>query len=171
MDPNQPQSQPQWSPPPQQPMGWGGPGYGGPPPRPTGVTLAGIFLIVIGAFALLAGVLLIAGGAALSSIFGDLQGGGVFAAVGAFFGIVLIFWAVLHLLGGIGSLRGRGWGRWIGIVVAVISLIFGVLGLLSAIGHIGNNPGGLIYSVVFVLLYGLTAWALISAGAYFSARR
>ena len=57
MDPNQPAQQPQqppppqqpqWSPPPQQPMGWGGPGYGGPPPRPTGVTLASIFLIVMG---------------------------------------------------------------------------------------------------------------------------
>src|SRR4051795_157969 len=83
----QPPQQPQWTPPPQQPVGWGGPGYGGPPPRPLGVTLAGIFLIVMGVLWLLGGAACAVGGAALvgfgnqvqngSGLFGAAAGGGV----------------------------------------------------------------------------------------------
>jgi len=162
------QQQPQWSPPPQQPTGWGGPGYGGPPARPTGVTLAGIFLIVMGVLALLAGVLALAGGAMFANMF---QGpdGGLFAGLFAFIGVIILFWAILHLVGGIGSLQGKGWGRWTGIVVAVITVIFGVLGLLGSMGR--TDAGGLVFQVVFIALYALTAWALIKASGYFSARR
>lgn len=170
MDPNQPQAQPQWSPPPQQPMGWGGPGYGGPPPRPMGVTLASIFLLVIGVLSLLGGLLLLAG----STMFGNLIAGpegGVLAGFVAFAGIIVLFWAALHLLGGIGALQGKGWGRWIGIVVAIITVIFSVIGLFSSMGRAGSEAGSLVYSLVFIVLYALTAWALLQAGAYFSYRR
>ena len=68
-----PQQQPQWTPPPQQPTGWGGPSYGAPPPRPTGVTLAGIFLIVMG-------VLYALGGAASGMTFADSELEGVVGA-------------------------------------------------------------------------------------------
>jgi len=134
------QQQPQWSPPPQQPTGWGGPGYSGPPPRPTGVTLAAIFLIVIGVLLLLAGVLALAGGAMFANMFQG-QDGGPLAGVFAFIGVIILFWAILHLVGGIGSLQGKGWGRWTGIVVAVITVIFGVLGLLGSMGR--TDAGGL----------------------------
>ena len=60
-----PPAQPQWTPPPQQPTGWGGPGYGGPPPRPTGVTLAAIYLIVMGVLIGLVGGCAAVGGAAI----------------------------------------------------------------------------------------------------------
>src|SRR4051795_6207186 len=85
-DPQQPQ-QPQWTPPPQQPAGWGGPGSGVPPPRPLGVTLAGVFLIIMGVLWLLGGAACAVGGAALvgfgnqvqngSGLFGAAAGGGV----------------------------------------------------------------------------------------------
>ena len=97
---------------------------------------------------------------------GDVQGGGIVAAVGAFFGIIVLFWAVLHLLGGIGSVQGKGWGRWIGIVVAVITVILGALGLLGSLGG-GVDTGQLVYQLVIIVLYALTAWALIQAGPYF----
>ncbi len=162
------QQQPQWSPPPQQPTGWGGPGYGGPPPRPTGVTLAAIFLIVIGVLLLLAGVLALAGGAMFANMFQG-QDGGLLTGVFAFIGVIILFWAILHLVGGIGSLQGKGWGRWTGIVVAVITVIFAVLGLLGSMGR--TDAGGLIYQVVIIALYALTAWVLIQASAYFAAAR
>ena len=163
------QQQPQWTPPPQQPTGWGGPGYGGPPPRPMGVTLAGIFLIVIGVLMLLVAVLAFAGGALLANALGGAEGGGIFAGIAAFFGILVLVWGILHLVGGIGALQGKGWGRWTGIVVAVITVIFGVLGLLGSMGQ--TDAGGLIYQIVIIVLYVGTAWALIQASSYFAARR
>lgn len=142
----------------------------GPVARPTGVTLAGIFLIVIGVILLLGAVLAFAGGALLANAFGDIDGGGVFAGIAAFFGVLILFWSILHFLGGIGSLQGKGWGRWIGIVVSVITVIFGVLGLLGSFSG-GVNGSSLVYQLVVIVLYGLTAWVLIKAGSYFSARR
>jgi len=167
-----PPPQPQWTPPPQQPTGWGGQGYGGPPPgRPMGVTLGSLYLIIIGILELLVGVLFIAGGAFLSSTFNDVQGSGVFAGVGAFLGILIGFWAILQLLGGIGSIQGKGWGRWIGIIVSIIGAIFLGLGALGSLSNIGGNASGFVFTFVWFLLYAGTAWALISAGAYFSYRR
>ena len=163
------QQQPQWSPPPQQPTGWGGPGGMGPMARPMGVTLVSIFLIVIGVLMLLVGVLALAGGAFLGNALSDVQGGGILAGVAAFFGIIIIFWAILHLMGGIGSLQGKGWGRWTGIVVAVITLIFAVLGLLGSFSG-GLNGGSLLYQVIVIALYGATAYVLITATAWFARR-
>jgi hypothetical protein len=170
----QPPQQPQWTPPPQQPMGWGGPGYGGPPPRPIGVTLASIFLIVLGAFLVLTGLLVFLGTAAFSQYLGDAYAGPFVAAFGAFFGIIILIWAVLHLLGGIGAIQGKGWGRWTGIVVAVISLIFFIFGVLGSLGGGTSgrtDTGGLVFEIVFIVLYALTAWALIQASSYFAWRR
>src|SRR5687767_3940202 len=102
------QQQPQWSPPPQQPMGWGGPGYGGPPPRPTGVTLASIFLIVMGVLtALLGGC--VAGISGLVGSAGQQQGipgFGAIAAFGAVFGIVFLVIGILGIVAGAGALGG-----------------------------------------------------------------
>lgn len=164
----QQQQTPAWSPPPQQPAGWGGGGMA-PAARPTAVTVAGIILIVLGVIMLLFGVLALAGGALFADALGGLEDGGILAGVAAFFGIIIIFWAVLHLLGGIGSLQGKGWGRWIGIVVSVIALVFGILGLLGSFsGPIDGSA--LIFQVLFLALYGFVAYALFTASAYFTRR-
>ncbi|MDL2336034.1 MAG: hypothetical protein QFC55_08390 [Chloroflexota bacterium] len=137
--------------------------------RPTGVTLVSIFLIVIGVLMLLVGVLALAGGALLGNALGDINGGGLLAGVAAFFGVIVIFWAILHLMGGIGSLQGKGWGRWTGIVVAVITLVFGVLGLLGSFSG-GLNGSSLVYQLVVIALYGATAYVLIKSSAWFARR-
>ena len=170
------QQQPQWSPPPQQPMGWGGPGYGGPPPRPTGVTLGAIYLIVMG---VLTGLL----GACSSLVGGVATGGasqdasGILGFLGGFLliaGIIILVLGVLSIAAGAGALGGSGWARWLGVVVSVLFVVFGVLATLGALGSM-NEPGGGVTSLVFSLLitigYALTAWAFISASAYFAARR
>ena len=178
MDQPQPPAQPQWTPPPQQPAGWGGPGYGGAPPRPTAVTLAAIYLIVMG-------VLLALGGAACGLLGGGLSavdpgtgtpGGNPFAVLGgaiAVFGIIVLILGILSIAAGAGALGGRGWARWTGVVVSVLFVILGVLLILGSLGNMDASGGvtSLVFWVIITVAYALTAWALISASAYFSYRR
>jgi hypothetical protein len=171
--PQQPPQQPQWSPPPQQPMGWGGPGYGGPPPRPTGVTMGAIFLIVMGVLTGLVGACSSLLGGAVGSAGGQdttglLSGLGMGLAV---VGIILLVLGVLSVAAGAGALGGRGWARWLGVVISVVYVIFGVLGLLGSLAaRSGSSTTGLGFSLVIAIGYALTAFAFISAGAYFARR-
>lgn len=166
------QQQPHWSPPPQQPAGWSGPGYGGPPPRPTGVTLAAIYLIVMGVLLALAGAACgLFGGA------GELIMPSLDAAVWDVLGSVLIFGLVLFVLGilsiaaGAGALGGKGWARWTGVVVSVLFVVLGALSILGLLSSIGTNVNGFAFSLVLTIAYALTAWALISSSSWFAARR
>jgi len=168
-----PPQQPQWTPPPQQPMGWGGPGYGAPPPRPTGVTLASIFLIVLGVLQGLVGGCTVVGGGAIGSLGAGTQNSGLFGAAGAFLaglGVFILVIGILQIAAGAGSLGGRGWARWLGIVISVILAVLAILGGLGTITQ-QNGTGGGIGSLVVGVLYGLTAYALIAAGAWFAAAR
>lgn len=168
-----PQQQPQWTPPPQQPQGWGGPGYGGPPPRPTGVTLAAIFLIVMGVLVALVGGCAAVGGAAFGQLGSGTDSSGVFGAAGAVLaglGIFILVLGILSIVAGAGALGGKGWGRWLGVVVSVI---FAILLILSGLGSMtGQNGAGFgIGTLVTGVLYALSAYALIAAGQFFAARR
>ena len=168
----QPPQQPQWTPPPQQPMGWGTPGYGGPPVRPMGVTLGSIYLLVIGVLISLVGGCTIIGGSAISSLGGSDTTGtaGAIAGFVAGFGIFILILGILQIVAGAGALGGRGWARWLGIV---LSIIFAIILLLGALGTMASNNGitsGLVTLIIGVL-YALTAYAFITAGQYFAARR
>ena len=167
------QQQPQWSPPPQQPMGWGGPGYGGPPPRPTGVTLASIYLIVMGVLTSLVGGCTTLGGAIIGQVGSGTTSGNIAGGVGAFLGglgIVILVLGILSIVAGAGVLGGRGWARWTGIIISVIFAILLILGGVTTMTATNGATSG-IGSLVVGVLYALTAYALISAGAYFGARR
>jgi hypothetical protein len=171
-----PPPQSQWTPPPQQPMGWGGPGYGGPPPRPTGVTLAAIYLIVMGVLtSLLGGCVALIAGSVGSAADQQIPGLGAFLAFGAAIGVVVAIIGVLGIISGAGALGGASWARWLGIVVSVLFVIFGVLGVVGGLGSM-NDPQsggvtGLAFSLVITIGYALSAYALIAAGNYFSYRR
>ncbi|MEX2547901.1 MAG: hypothetical protein WD830_08970 [Chloroflexota bacterium] len=167
------QQQPQWSPPPQQPAGWGGPGYGGPPPRPTGVTLASIYLIVMGVLTSLVGGCATIGGAAFGQIGSGTTNSGPFGAFGAILagiGIFILILGILGIVAGAGALGGKGWGRWIGIIISVIFAILLILGGITSFTAPDGATSG-ITTLVIGVLYALTAWALIQASAYFAARR
>jgi hypothetical protein len=171
----QPPQQPQWSPPPQQPMGWGGPGYGGPPPRPTGVTLGAIFLIVMGVLVALVGAACGVFGGAVSTGDSQIPGLGAVGGALAIFGIIALVIGILQIAAGAGALGGKGWARWTGVVVSIIFVIFGVLGLLGGLTNMNNpNSGGvssLAFSAFITVAYALTAWTFVSASAFFGARR
>lgn len=158
---------------PQPQSGWNqGAGYAIAPPRPGGVTFAGIFLIVMGVLGLLVSLLLFLGGAAFGNLFNEIEGlgalvGGVLTVVA----VIVLVWALLHLAGGIGALQGKGWGRATGIVVSVIAVILFLLGLLGSLGAVQMEGAGLGFNIAMVVLYGISAWSLMKAGPYFAARR
>jgi hypothetical protein len=167
-----PPAQPQWTPPPQQPTGWGGPGYGAPPPRPTGVTLAAIYLIVMGVLLALGGAACGILGGAASSI-GSQDTTGLASLLGGsllVFGLILLVLGILSIAAGAGALGGRGWARWTGVVISVILAILLILGGISAMGGQGGATSG-ITTIVIGVLYALSAYALIAASSWFAARR
>ena len=130
--------QPQWSPPPQQPTGWGAPGYGGAPPRPTGVTLASIYLIVMGVLLVLGGAACGLAGGALFGVGSGVDTSGVFGAlagIAVVAGLIAAVLGILQIAAGAGAMGGKGWGRWIGIILSVIFAILFILGGLSALGR------------------------------------
>lgn len=143
------------------------------PERPTVVTAAGITLIVLSAFTLLIGLIMLIGvglfaGAAGSIPDADMPGVG--GLVGAFAGAVFVFmlivvgFGVLQLLSGIKVLAGRNWARITGIVVAAI------MALLSLAGLGGGEDANPIFSLVLLAANGFIIWALATSGSWFAAR-
>ena len=161
---------PQWAPPPQQPMGWGGGGTA-PVERPMGVTLGSIYLIVMGVLTSLVGGCAAVGGAAFGQLGSGTDASGPFGAIGAFLagiGIVILVLGIVSIVAGAGALGGKSWARWTGII---LSAIFAVLLVLSAVSTLGVDITSALISLVIGVLYALTAWAFIQATAFFAARR
>ncbi|MEP7378567.1 MAG: hypothetical protein ABI725_03295 [Chloroflexota bacterium] len=170
MDQQQTPAQPQWSPPPQQPTGWGGPGGMGPMVRPTGVTLAAIYLIVMGVLIGLVGGCAAAVGGVIGSGDSQVPGlGGLGAVVGGI-GIIIAVIGIVAVVAGAGALGGKSWGRWIGILISVIFAILLILGGITSLS-IQNGMTGAVLNLVLGVLFALTAWTLIKASAFFAARR
>ena len=155
------QSTPQWSPPPQQPAGWGASSMG-PVARPLGVTLSAIWFYFLGVLLVLIAAAALALGGFLESTFGSATSGGVLAGLGIFLAVVIGLFAVLFILTGWGVWTGRGWGRILGIVLAVL----GVLGGLSSL----SSSGGTVSGIVQVVIWALIIYALWMAKAFFAPR-
>jgi hypothetical protein len=122
---------------------------------------AGIGLLVFGILLLLIGLLFFAvagmvGGLAGSGGFGDIPGmpPGFEGAIGGFvvvFGVIVILYSLLYIVGGIGVLRSRNWGRVIGIVVGIITGLLMLSGVTtpSATG----DQSSLIFSLILLALH------------------
>jgi hypothetical protein len=158
---DQQQQTPQWSPPPQQPAGWGGAGMA-PAERPLGVTLSAIWFYFIGVLAVLGGALALAVGSFFESIFNAAGSGGFLAGLGIFLAVFVWIFAALFILTGYGIWKGRGWGRIGGI-------IWGVLGVLGGISSLSGQDG-LAYGVVSIAIWAGVIYALWMAKAWFAAR-
>src|SRR4051812_38886669 len=95
----------------------------GPMPRPTGVTLAGIYLIMMGVLValFLGGCSMLVGGSAASfgGDFASVVGGSI-----AVFGVISLVVGILGIAAGAGAMNGAGWARWTGVIVSVISVLF-----------------------------------------------
>ena len=149
--------------PPPAPVNWAP-----PPAAPTGrlsttglAKAAGILLIAFGTLLGLFGLVFIAAAGASrdlsESVFGTTSAGTIGDFV-AGVGIVIVVFAVIQIMGGIGSWRGNGWGR-------VIGLVYGVIGTLLGIGTLAGSGSsvrqGSVGSGLFILaVYGFITLAL-----------
>lgn len=159
---DQQQQTPQWSPPPQQPAGWGGAGGMGPAARPLGVTLSAIWFYFLGIVLILAAAAMLALGGFMESVFGAANSGGFFAGLGIFLAVFIGIFAVLMLLTGYGVWKGRGWGRIGGI-------IWGVLGILGGLSTLTGRDG-LVSGVIMIAIWAGVIYALWMAKSWFAAR-
>jgi hypothetical protein len=144
------------------------------PARPTIVTVAGITLIVLSAFTLLIGLIMLIGVGLFAGAAGaipDSEMPGVGGLVGAFAGAVFVFmlivigFGVLQLISGIKVLGGRNWARITGIVVAAISALFSLGGLG------GGEDANPVFSLVLLAANGFIIWALATSGSWFASRQ
>lgn len=118
--------------------------------------LGGLLLLLIGLLWAVVGGAFIAGGALLKGVldvnslpgFGDAFGGAL-----AVIGIVLLVFAIVEILGGIGGLMGRDWARWIGVIYALIFGSFSLLILVSGSRASDVSDSGAVGALVFFLAH------------------
>ena len=145
------------------------------PARPAGVTIAAVFGFIFGALGVLGALGAILGGAALGSFFGGFEGsGGLGGAVTGIFvaiGIIILAWTVVMIWGSVWAISGRS--RVMLLVGGSISLFFMVIGFFSGLGSDETTAGGVILSLVFLLM-ALAIVVLLSmkpAADFFAAHR
>jgi hypothetical protein len=127
-----------------------------PTPRPGTVLAAGIVAIVVGALALVLGVVGMVAYAAISSELAafenapelagadlDMSGLTTMMLVGV---VVLLASGALYLVAGIATAAGRRWGAWTLIVVSVVSIVMTLVQMVTGSG--GNGLLGIVVSAV-----------------------
>jgi hypothetical protein len=133
-----------------------GPGVGGRPDRPGGVTTAAVLGLVWGALGVIASVYLLVIGAEASNLSDDLPDGfsdvaGTAAGVLIAFGLLALAWTVVMIWGSVWALTGRN--RVLLIVGGSISIAFSALVLIGGIGDASDDgPGALLVGLVMVVI-------------------
>jgi len=122
------------------------------PARRTGLAaIAGIALIVLGILGGLIGLFVaIVGGTFFASLgdfmqIPDLEGATAGSIIGgfiAFFGVIVVIYSLVYLIGGIGVLRSAGWGRVMGLIVGILSGLIWLSGFSGA-GEVSSGNGGI----------------------------
>ena len=131
-----------------------------PSQRSTMALLAGILLIVGGILFGLAGLAAAVVGPAVIKSFGDLgtipglsgvDAGTVASGIMTFVGLLILFYSLVYLVGGIGVVRSREWGRVLGILVGILS---GLLWLGSVVTpNAAAAQGSIMGSVVMLAIH------------------
>jgi len=131
-------------------------------PRPGLVTWGSITLIALGALTAVIGLVLLLGGAVISSDPRVLIG----------VAIVLLLWGAAEIWAAIKALAGRNWARITGIVLAGLGALFTFLGILGSLFAVSADAGvsGLILNVALLAAYAFAIYAYATAGRWFSSR-
>lgn len=129
--------------------------------RPTGVTLIAVLCFIGGAFLLLAGVVMVAGGGMLATVMSQqgAQAGplaGILAGLGAALGIFFLALATLDIVMGVGLIKLKEWARMVTLVVTAIFAALGAWGLLTSFTHF------VVSAVLFkVIVLALQVWIVM----------
>jgi len=141
------------------------------PPRPGGVTAAGVLLITVGSLIGFFGLAAILIATQWESLIHNQviveQLGNLSPALGrgiAVAGMLLAGFGVLELVCGIYALRGRSWARIAGLVVAGLAVLFFLQGSVG-----GAARAGAIVPIVLAAANAYVVWGLATNGAYFAA--
>ncbi|HEY4227138.1 MAG TPA: hypothetical protein VGM49_02280 [Candidatus Limnocylindrales bacterium] len=123
---------------------------------------AGVIMLILGILGMVLGVLFFAGTALIGSL-GDFQnipglpegtnGANVVTGVLVFFGVIIVAYSLVYIIGSIGVLRSKGWGRVMGIVVGVLSGLFWLAGLSGSGSSSSGGGGSLIFVIVLLALH------------------
>ncbi len=105
-------------------------------PRPTGITILAILGFLEGLFALIIGLILVAGASFISSLIDQLGITGLLTQMlslalvvaGAFVLVV----ALIVLLINWGLWTGKNWARWLYIIIAALGLLGALAGIVAA---------------------------------------
>lgn len=104
--------------------------------RTTLAAIAGVMLLILGLLGGLMGLFVAVVGGSIVSSLGDLVAiegindpGSVIGGMVAFFGIIVVVYSLVYVLGGIGILRSRTWGRVMGLTVGILSGLIWLGGL------------------------------------------
>ena len=127
--------------------------------------LAGILMVIGGILFGLAGLAVAVVGPAVIESFGDLGAipgiEGIDAATLAsgimtFVGLLILFYSIVYLVGGIGVIRSREWGRVLGILVGLLS------GLLWLGSVVTPDPDAVRSSIVgSLVMLGIHAYIVV----------
>lgn len=123
---------------------------------------AGIIMLILGILGGLLGLFVAVVGGSFASQFGDVlempginDPGSVMAGFIAFFGIIVVVYSLVYVIGGIGILRSRGWGRVMGLIVGILSgLVW-----LSGLGQ--SDTANLPFTIVMLAIHAYIVVVLI----------
>jgi hypothetical protein len=148
----------------------------GPPPRPASVTVAAVFLIVLGVLIALIGLLLTGIGVAWPAIRNQpelaTEAGRLPDSFGIFMlvvGLILLAWALADVVAGIFVMQRRQWARIAGIVTGAVGGLVGIPFMLPT--DAGVNVAGLVVALPLAGGHLYAMWVLIRAGRWFSPER
>jgi hypothetical protein len=124
--------------------------------RPAGVTILAVVAFIFGGFMALGGLGAMLGGAVLSRV-ANSGGLGMLAGVGgAILGFVLLGFAVVYIVDGIGLMKVANWARILTIILVGLSLLRSAFGMMRSLGHM--HPVGVFFSLVIAAI---DVWILV----------
>jgi hypothetical protein len=161
---------PAMAPAPQPAVGWAPPpaAVATPKGQRTALSLAaGIILVILGAFGVIASIALLTIGREFISQFdfstvpgfqGYSDPNSIVESAATFGAIFVLVCSAFYLVGGVGVMRSAGWGRVIGIVIGILA---GLVWLASVGSASANGRGGDAFAIVLLVLHAYVAVVLL----------
>lgn len=130
-------------------------------PRPVGVTVVGVLMIIGGIIGVLAGIISLVGAGSVSSV--GVDGVALSSTTVTVIGVLGLVFGVLNILFAIGILRGSNVVRIIVSILQVLSLASSVYTLVS-----GGSIWQALQAIIFPVLILILLWVGDKTKAFFA---